>query len=616
MLSQEQSVVVDTVVTLNNCVVIARAGAGKTTTAIEAGRCFFVDHAKPTLILTYNAALKESGRQRVRDMGLEESIHVHSFHAAANTFYNNMDTTGTDLDVEKAIAAEPKCPLNFGLIVVDEAQDLTPLFYNFICKLRADNTCPTVLLVMGDPFQCINQYKGASTTYIEEPEYHFGGKFERLFLSHSWRFGKTITNWINENHNPCSLELTHPKYWETHGKSITSMWNGGVIARPVEGWGGQVCKIRNYKQLGHVLVDKIFGDPQFRSYSLAILGYSLRSNRDVHDIINRTCSDCGVDWHVDIGAGGYYNSDASTKENKKVATTIHRSKGVEYDIVVLVGMDNYFETPDGTESPLAMTNAYYVAASRAKHLLIVMDAPCPQKEFSTLRKTPSQKQPSPPPRTVTVAKIINDLTNKFRFASVLTWVEQSSTLPVRFIPEFVIQGRGDGTVEAFGRHVDLLVQSQVRTDTPTDWMETLKWVIQNDSGALMHLSIQLLPFLEERMTAPQRAAIQSLITRALLLRSYFHGTVQTDVMIDRKTPLYIIRDTCPLLIIGDSVISVVTFGDMKLEYAIQVQLYALLLSGGGGRSYDAYVMLIEAGQLLQIKASNQDMLLAALGYTL
>lgn len=129
--SAEQSEVVASVLARVNIACEAVAGSGKTTTILH---CAEAAPSLKFLLLTYNARLKVQTRQRARQLGLS-NLEVHSFHAMGARYY---DRTCRNDEVLRALVDGDKAPhsaIAFDCLVIDEAQDLTPLLHRFVLKV-------------------------------------------------------------------------------------------------------------------------------------------------------------------------------------------------------------------------------------------------------------------------------------------------------------------------------------------------------------------------------------------------------------------------------------------------------------------------------------------------
>jgi hypothetical protein len=152
-----------------NVVCEAVAGSGKTTTVLHCAR----DVPDLTfLVLTYNARLKLTTRQRARELGLS-NVETHSFHACAARYY--LPGCRDDEALRRLVEedAPPRSALRFDCLVVDEAQDMTPLLHRFVLKVLRDAGNETgggsrsaQMLVLGDSRQSIYQFRDADPRFL------------------------------------------------------------------------------------------------------------------------------------------------------------------------------------------------------------------------------------------------------------------------------------------------------------------------------------------------------------------------------------------------------------------------------------------------------------------
>ena len=109
-----------------------------------------------TLALLYNRALKEETRERAQRLNLADNLEVNNYHALGRYLYGARDCA-TDQGLKRIVSENTPLirPLNFDLLCLDEAQDITPIIYRFIRKLIQDNQSIESLqyVVLGDPRQ-------------------------------------------------------------------------------------------------------------------------------------------------------------------------------------------------------------------------------------------------------------------------------------------------------------------------------------------------------------------------------------------------------------------------------------------------------------------------------
>jgi len=224
LLSIEQRKITKSVLRLKNTAVIAKAGTGKTTTAIEIGKQFSEEFpGQKTLILTYNRRLKEESRIRIKLFGLENVISSHSYHAAAYNYFGKgipeEKLQANDTLINEALKTAPQQKFDHGLIIIDEAQDMSELYCKFVRHMLTHFVQPPVMLIMGDPFQRIFGFTKSDVDYLINPEKYFGdlvyknGGFQLFHLTISWRITHEMADWINTYLNPELLKYAYPDWW-------------------------------------------------------------------------------------------------------------------------------------------------------------------------------------------------------------------------------------------------------------------------------------------------------------------------------------------------------------------------------------------------------------------
>jgi superfamily I DNA/RNA helicase len=200
-ISNEQSNIIKSLEN-NNIIVDSVAGSGKTTTIL------YITKANPNkniLLLTYNSKLKLETRNRVKNLNLK-NIEVHSYHSYCVKYYDNHCIT--DSKIREIINTESvfiKLPKNYDIIILDEAQDITPLYFELICKIIKDLNYNTKICIFGDQNQSIYGFNKADERYIIYGDKLFNFNqltWKKEYLKESFR----ITNKMAEFINNCMLD--------------------------------------------------------------------------------------------------------------------------------------------------------------------------------------------------------------------------------------------------------------------------------------------------------------------------------------------------------------------------------------------------------------------------
>lgn len=390
-LSYEQQDVVHTVVSQRkNVLVIAKAGSGKSSTALATAHYYYAEHGLRSLLITYNSRLKNETRARVALLNMRSEVEAHSYHAVAGKYFAHEYKGAADNAlIHTALQTEPLAPLDFGLVIVDEAQDMNPLYCDFVKHIMTHcaGDTPPQMLVIGDPFQRIFGFNGATSEFLVDPGKHFGGTFTTKHLSYCWRITHEMAEFVNENLDPRKLQHTAPaEWWREHGECVTAWWGHGIKANPnrpaapgsitvVNGWASQDTM---------ECVRDLFA--QYGDDEVALVAFSLNGKRTpIKAIVDKLGQGADENWAVLQGSS---NGSASVLSNKRVASTIHRMKGLERKGIVVCGMGAFIEKM--YTDPLEHFNIWYVACTRAKERLVVNMT---GKKYATMRQVDENGRP-------------------------------------------------------------------------------------------------------------------------------------------------------------------------------------------------------------------------------
>jgi hypothetical protein len=200
--SGEQEAIIECVNKGKSCVGDAVAGSGKTTTVLWLAK----STDKRIMQITYNKLLKEEVRASVKREQLK-NISIDNYHSIATTYYNHMAHKNDELKrvVEMDMPPKREIPL-IDILVLDEVQDMTALFYRLIRKFITDmmkkEACkgfPTMLF-LGDHYQGINEFLGADTRFLTLVPQIWPMLFPimKMPLKTSYRVTRQIARFVNE----------------------------------------------------------------------------------------------------------------------------------------------------------------------------------------------------------------------------------------------------------------------------------------------------------------------------------------------------------------------------------------------------------------------------------
>jgi hypothetical protein len=356
MPSDEQLAILKSIKEGDNVIVDAVAGSGKTTTVLFIAE---LDKKSPLALITYNARLKEETRERVLKNGIT-NVHVHSFHSFGKVFYKDICKTDTDLIniVRKGLPLKRIIP--FIRVVIDECQDMSPLYYDFVYKflcniskyLRRNTIQQCQLVILGDEKQCIYDFpqKGADRRFLTLASKIFPSKnsWKIHSLSTSYRLTRQMAAFINK----CCLKT----------KRIKAVKDGSPV-KYIKGNPFTVVNdiLREINYMVNVL--KVY-----KQEDIMILSPSVRptSGGPVKKLEN-LLSDSG--YHVFAPCSDDSVIDSNVTKGKILITSFHQSKGLERKVVFVLTFNTFLYSMFQDMDKENCSNLIYVAITRASERL-------------------------------------------------------------------------------------------------------------------------------------------------------------------------------------------------------------------------------------------------------
>ena len=133
MLSNEQIDIINTIKQNTNVICDAVAGSGKTTTVLELAIAL---PEKLILQITYNSILRHEVKDKAKNI---KNLKIHSYHSLYVNYYNSDAYTDNIINNVIINNSPPIKDLpKFDIIVIDEVQDMTILFFTAIQKFVHD----------------------------------------------------------------------------------------------------------------------------------------------------------------------------------------------------------------------------------------------------------------------------------------------------------------------------------------------------------------------------------------------------------------------------------------------------------------------------------------------
>ena len=394
--SREQAAVVASVLERIHVACEAVAGSGKTTTILH---CAQAAPHLTFLVLTYNARLKLQTRKRARELGLS-NVEVHSFHAMGARYY---DGRCRNDEVLRAIVDDDRAPhsrVAFDCLVIDEAQDLTPLLHSFVLKVLRDSRAEAAwrsrgveidaatprpsMLVLGDSRQSIYQFRDADCRFLTmadrglynlPPPRGDEGKGEEIgcastgvpswrthTLRTSFRATPSIASFVNDAMLgfPCIAANSRSDLSNPAGPPVTYLV-------------GNAFNVASQELVDEIeyLLDQGYEPDDIFVLTPSLKGAKLNSKTPLAQLENTLVMRLNVPVYVSL-ADEEELSDALIR-GKVCLTTFHASKGLERRVVIVFGFAaNYFTYYAKDLPPGVCPNPLYVAATRASERLYLV----------------------------------------------------------------------------------------------------------------------------------------------------------------------------------------------------------------------------------------------------
>lgn len=347
-ISIEQNNIIQQLSLNNNVVVDSVAGSGKTTCNLHIANHF---NNMNILLLTYNSKLKLETREKAKKLGIC-NIEVHSYHSFCVKYYDNQSFTDTIINKIIKNKKKPLRHFSFDLIVPDEAQDITSLYYELICKIYKDNkNINAKICIFGDKKQSIFDFNKADQRFIEYATelFNFNSyNWIRCNLPVSFRITYEMSLFINKcllkEERIISNKITNnkPRYiiCDCFGDRL------GTSSRTFE-------EVKYYFNLGYKPSDIFILAPSIKSGKSPVRQLENKIKREMPDVM------------VYVPTNDDEKLDEELLEGKIIFSTFHQTKGLERKVVIIFNFDNsYFEFYKKDANPCICSNELYVATTR------------------------------------------------------------------------------------------------------------------------------------------------------------------------------------------------------------------------------------------------------------
>jgi hypothetical protein len=309
------------------------------------------------LLLTYNSKLKIETREKVTKLEIN-NLEVHSYHSFGYKYYKIpcfLDSVLREIIDEQMLS---KINFYYDIIILDEAQDIIPLYYEFICKIYSDNMKYGKICILGDKCQNIYDFMDSDERYIiyGNSVFNFNKKFEwkKFKLSQSFRVPYTIASFINK----CML-----------GYERIISYKKNITNKPRYVVCDCYFSTRTFIEVVYYL------NLGYKPNDIFILAPSLRKGGKKKSHINVLENQIKTKLKqipVYVPMSDNEILDSKVLENKLVFSTFNQVKGLERKVVIIFNFDtSYFKFYEKDKDPNKCTNRLYVATTRSLERLTV-----------------------------------------------------------------------------------------------------------------------------------------------------------------------------------------------------------------------------------------------------
>ena len=346
--SDEQTAIIQK--TPGNIIVDSVAGSGKTTTILHIAKN---NPNTRIMILTYNKRLKFETRHKVAALGLQNA-ETHSYHSFCVKYYDNKCFTDSEI---KQIIRSDKQKLQsfaFDFLILDEAQDMTPMYFELVCKILRDSeiTVKNVCLI-GDRFQSIFEFNLADNRFLTYADRIFTrySDWELKKLAVSFRLTRENADFINN----CALQ----------DQRLRAIKNGDKPTYAVcDCFDTNIYSYGPWMELSSLM-------KRYTNEDIFVIAPSVKSESSPIKKLANIASAHNIPIYVPNSDEEKLDEDVI--KHKIAFSTFHQVKGLERKAVIVMNFDNsYFKYYQRGKDETICTNDMYVALTRAKEKLVVI----------------------------------------------------------------------------------------------------------------------------------------------------------------------------------------------------------------------------------------------------
>lgn len=357
--SEEQLHVISSIEEGSNVIVDACAGSGKSTTILS---CAHMLPQYKFIQLTFNKQLQTEVQDKVKSMQLR-NIDVFTFHGLAVKYYHSCchNDMGIRRILREELPARMEIP-EYDIIVLDETQDMTKVFFDLIWKFGMEMGRQVQFLILGDEKQGLYGFKGSDTRFLTLADACWK-QYPLLktpnFCHHTLKMSYRITDEM-------CLFLNKIMLGEERVRSCKPGVPVVYMRRPF------FRKYEGYYLL-YNMMQTLIRNENATYEDFFILCRSLKSSNRMSRKIENMLVDHNIPVYI-ASSDAKEDIDSRVIQNKVAFSTFHAAKGRQRKYVILLGFDDsHFTQFARDKDPNICPNELYVGCTRATEKLIVWE---------------------------------------------------------------------------------------------------------------------------------------------------------------------------------------------------------------------------------------------------
>ena len=354
-MSEEQHIIYEEIKKGTNVIVDAIAGSGKSTCILSIAKKL---DSVIFLQMTYNSMLRHEIKEKTQLYNIS-NINIHTYHSLAVKYY--MLSAHTDTQIRYILYNDvlPRITLpQFNILVIDETQDMSFLYFQFIIKFCKDVGKHIQLFILGDYMQGLYDFKGADIRFLTMAQdiwKHFPllktHLFSKCSLKVSYRITHPISNFVN------NVMLGQSRLSAVRdGEPVVYYKKGRTAAEKFV-----VHTIFTLLEQGYLPSD------------IFILGGSVKGMNSAIRKMENAIVERNIPCHVPMFETD--KIDERVINGKIVFSTFHSVKGRQRKFVFIMGFDNtYFSYYARNLNKMICPNTLYVGCTRSTHRLYLIES--------------------------------------------------------------------------------------------------------------------------------------------------------------------------------------------------------------------------------------------------